>query len=364
MRQFIFVLVAAGLPVLTGACGGGDGEREPVIRPVRYEAVYSTGADRVRSFSGVAEAGMESQLSFKVSGTVRRVEVKVGDQVTAGRLLVELDPEDYDLQVQEAQAALARSKAESRNAEAHYGRVRALYENRNASRNDLDAARSASESATAQVKASEKRLELAQLQKSYTRLTAPAAGAIAAVQVELNENVSPGQPVILLTAGSEIEVKVSVPEALIASIREGDKATVVFDAFPGQNLEAVVTEVGVSATGGATTFPVTVDILQAPESVRPGMAATVNLRFIASGGTDRFLVPPGAVGEDREGRFVFIVESTGEGFGIARRRPVRVGDLTDEGLEIVSGLSDGDLLITAGVTRIEDGRKVRLAPAS
>lgn len=355
-------MLAAG--TLLAGCGGKDAEPEPVIRPVRTQVVYAAGADRERSFSGVAEASMESRLSFKVSGTVRRVPVKVGDTVEAKQLLAELDPEDYDLQVQEAQAALTRAKAEARNAEADYGRVRALYENGNASKNDLDAARAGSESAQAQVKSAEKRLELARLQKSYTRLTAPAAGAIADVTVEVNENVSPGQPVVLLTAGSEIEVKVSVPEALIASIQEGEDASVAFDALPGRRFQARVTEVGVAPTGGATTYPVKVTCLDAPDNVRPGMAATVSLRSSTGGGADVIVVPPAAVGEDPEGRFVFLVEETEEGMGIARRHPVQVGELTDQGLTITEGLADGDLLVTAGVTKLEDGQRVRLTPSS
>lgn len=359
----VLVMLAVSGTLVPG-CGKKDAGPEQVIRPVRYQQVYAMGGDRERSFSGVAEASMESRLSFKVSGTVRRVPVKVGDTVQAGQLLAELDPEDYDLQVQEAQASLARAQAEARNAEADYGRVRALYENSNASKNDLDAARAGSESAQAQVKAAEKHLELARLQKSYTRLNAPADGAIADVTIEVNENVSPGQPVVLLTAGSEIEVRVSVPEALIASVREGEDATAQFDALPGQRFAARVTEVGVAPTGGATTYPVKVTLVEVPETVRPGMAATVNLRSSSGGsGADRYVVPPGAVGEDQEGRFVFLVEETTEGMGVAHRHPVRVGELTDQGLEITEGVSDGDLLVTAGVTKLEDGQAVRLTTA-
>ena len=94
--------------------------------------------------------------------------------------------------------------------------------------------------------------------------------------------------------------------------------------------------------------------------MRSGMAAEVAFRFGSATGTDRILVPPFAVGEDRQGRFVFIAEPTEPGLAIARRKAVRVGELTTEGLEILDGLSDGDLLINAGVSRIEDGLKVRL----
>jgi multidrug efflux pump subunit AcrA (membrane-fusion protein) len=66
------------------------------------------------------------------------------------------------------------------------------------------------------------------------------------------------------------------------------------------------------------------------------------------------------VGEDRNGRYVFVLEAEEPGFGIVHRREVTVGELSDEGLEIKDGLADGEWLVTAGVTQITDGQRVRL----
>jgi RND family efflux transporter MFP subunit len=299
-------------------------------------------------------------LSFKVAGTVERVAVNVGDGVGEGQPLVELDDSDYRLRVQEAEASLAQAQAQERNANSSYSRVQALYENRNASKQDLDAARAAHESAKAQVETIEKRLELARLQVSYTRLRAPFEGSVAEIQVDVNENVSPGSPVLTLTAGGRPEVVVSVPGMLIAQVSPGGSASVACDAVPGKVIPATITEVGVASTGFATTFPVTVRLDEAVDSVRPGMAAEVSFRFETAGTEERMIVPAVAVGEDRLGRFVFIVEPAEDGFGVARRRAVTVGELTPEGLEILEGLLEDELVITAGVSRIADGQKVKL----
>ncbi len=83
-------------------------------------------------------------------------------------------------------------------------------------------------------------------------------------------------------------------------------------------------------------------------------------RRITSGRYDEcFIVPPASVGEDRLGRFVFVVESSEEGFGIVHKTPVEIGELTPDGLEILEGLKDGNYLVTAGVSRIQDSLKVR-----
>lgn len=356
-RAMVLSLVAAcALP----SCGGEQADPEPVIRPVRWVEVFSGGGVRVRRFSGTARAAVEAALSFRVAGIVQRLPVSVGDRVTAGQLIAEFDPEDYRLQQQDAAAALRRAEAEARNASARYERVRGLYENDNASLTELQAARAGAESAAEQVQSARNRLALADRQLGYTRLTAPRAGAIAAVNVELNENVRAGQSVVLLTSGADLEVHVAVPEVLIGEITDGDAVEVTFDALPDEVLPGVVSEVGVAATESGTTFPVTVQLVGHHPAARSGMAAEVAFRFRSQSSSDVIVVPPVAVGEDQDGRFVFVVEPADSGLGVAHRRPVDVGELTSDGIEILHGVRDGDRVVTAGVSRITDGMRVRM----
>ncbi len=356
----ISALLVTALATSHLGCGGDAEQPRPVIRPVRYQEVVSTGAKRQRSFSGTARAGVESQLSFRVPGTVQSVSVVVGDTVKKGREIARLDATDLSLSLQEAEATLAQALAAERKADADYDRVRGLYENQNAAKSDLDAARAQAESNRAQVAAARQRRELARRQRSYARLRAPVDGAIASVLVEANENVGSGTPVALLTSGSRPEVEVAMPGVLISEVRDGDAAEVTFDALPGASYPAAITEVGVAATGAGATYPVTVRLTAGDSSVRSGMAATVTFRFESGDDQERIYVPPVAVGEDRDGRFVFVLER-GEGeLGTARRRPVSIGDLTPEGIEIQNGLADGELLITAGVRRIQDGQQVKV----
>jgi multidrug efflux pump subunit AcrA (membrane-fusion protein) len=94
--------------------------------------------------------------------------------------------------------------------------------------------------------------------------------------------------------------------------------------------------------------------------VRHGMAAEVEFRFEASGEGAHFRVPPRAVSEDRQGRFVLVVEPSGDERGVIRRRAVEVGSLTPDGLEVLEGLEEGDRLVTAGLSQLEDGDTVKL----
>ena len=358
LRTTLLAALVSGATLALPGCGGQPAEA-PALRPVRTVQVFASGAGRTRSFSGTARAGLESKLSFRVAGTVQTVPVKVGDRVRRGQLIAQIDPTDYQLQLGDTQASLARAEAEARNAEANLERVRGLYENNNASQNELDAARTAFESATANVRSIEKRLELAQNQVNYTRLTAPVEGAIAEVSTEINENVRAGQTIVVLSSGSRPEVEITVPEALISLIHPGQAARVTIAALDNRAFSAEVSEVGVATSSQSTTYPVVARLDQDTQEVRPGMAAEVQIQLDTGGGEARMVVPAHAVGEDQAGRFVWIVESASDSTGIVQRRGVEIGDITGQGIEVLSGLDGGEHVVTAGVSRVIEGQEVR-----
>jgi RND family efflux transporter MFP subunit len=342
------------------ACEKSVPEPQEIIRPVRAEQVFASGGERSRAFSGVAQAGQQIALSFKVAGSVQQVLVKMGDSVKAGDLVAELDPKDMLLEMEEAEASLARQLADARNAAANYTRIEALYEGNNASLAELDAARAQNETAQAAVRSAEKGLQLARRRTQYTRLTAPVDGAIAEKLISENENVQAGQTVLRLNSGSQPEVQVTIPEVLIAQIQAGDEVQVRFDALPKRSFAAKVLEVGVAATGGAT-FPVTVRLTEDQKEIRPGMAAEVAFVFRASSDRPHILAPAKAIGEDIHGKFAFVVVPAADGLATAKRVAVATGALTADGLEIIEGLSDGDYLVTAGVHKLLDGQSVKFS---
>jgi len=332
------------------------------IRPVRYVIAQPSGGVRERIFTGAAKAGIESNLSFKVRGTIQKLGLKVGDRVRKNQLIAEIDPRDYELAVQQTEASLAQAKAQAAKAEADFKRMRRLFERDNASQADFDSARAAQDSARALVRAIEKQIELAKLQVSYTRLVSPIDGKVAEVPVEVNENVQVGQTIVVLHAGARPEVEVAMPEVLIREIRQGAAVSVALDSLPNRSFSGRVSEVGVAAIEGLTTYPVTILLDRSDDRILPGMAAEVTFRFGVKGALQRYVLPSHAVLEDREGSFVFVVSPTEAELGVAERRGVVVGELVTGGIEVVEGISDGDRVVTVGASRIQDGQLVRLAP--
>jgi len=154
MKTSVFALLFATLGL--AACGKSDTTFEEILRPVRYVTVSDNSVIRGRSFSGTSKSSRESRLSFKVSGTIINVPAQIGQRLSAGNLIAEIDPASYVLQAQQAQASLVEAQANDRRAAANYERTKGLYANDNASLNDLESARAQAESAGAQVGAASK----------------------------------------------------------------------------------------------------------------------------------------------------------------------------------------------------------------
>ncbi len=359
----VLTLVLVVLLFSATACSGPEEiAQEPVLRLVKTVTIENSAMGRERTFSGVSQSTQESRISFKAGGTITSLPVRVGAQLKAGAVLARLNTSQFDLQVQQSEAALAQAQASQRNADSNYDRVKGLYAGNNASRNDLDAARANAESARAQVQSNKKALEIAQLNRSYTRLTVPEDCVVASLEVELNENVSAGTPVALVNCGAGIQVNIGVPESLITNVTEGMVAQVTFDAVSGRTYEGAITEIGAASSGGAATFPVTVMLNDVDSSIRAGMAADVLLRF-AQSGTNAFVVPASAVINDESGTFVYVALPKNGTTATIARKTVTTGELVEAGIEIVQGLEVGDIVVTAGTSVIRPNLEVLLPQA-
>lgn len=327
----------------------------PLLRPVKFETVKSYGIGEQRFFNGTAAAELETKLSFKVAGTIERLPVASGQFVEKGALIAQLDQLDYQLQAQEAEAALLDAEAKMRNAISDYARIRELYETKSVSRQELDASRASAESAKANVKASTKKVEMAKAQLDYTTLLAPTDGWLYSVPVEERENVAVGQTVAVLHSGNLIDVVVHVPENYLADVKYGDEVTVFFDAQPGKSYKAEVSKIGV-ASDVSTAFPVKVKIQGGAPGIRPGMAAEVEFSFPRPPEERGVVVPSSAILGEGPDRYIFVLHLPE---GVVEKRKVEVGRISNNGVQILQGLKEGDLIITAGVTFLQDGEKVR-----
>ncbi len=165
----------------------------------------------------------------------------------------------------------------------------------------------------------------------------------------------------VLNAGADMEISLGLPESVINQVRAGAKVDLAFSSLAGQTFEGRVSEVSPSIDPNNATYPVRIEVLSPSADIRSGMSANVTFDFAAADANSGVLVVPAkAVGEDGSGRFVFLVEEQGSAGAVVKKQPVQIGTLTAEGFEVLSGLSAGQKIATAGLQTLLNGQQVRL----
>ncbi len=358
LKQLIVSFMISAILI---SCGSKEEAKEEVIRPVMYEKVVLGGGVQQRTFSGTAISGTETRMSFKVSGNIQSLRVKDGDEVQKNQLLVTLDNSDFQLQYEQADASVKNADAVEKQAKSNYERVRSLYENGSTSLSDFENAKANFESAKANESSAKKSRKLARAQLDYCKLYAPIEGTVSSLSAEVNENVSAGQTIMVLSSEGDLEVNLGLPESYITNVNVQDQVEISFSALQGEVFQGVVSEVSFSINSQTATYPVVVKLLGDTKSLRPGMAASVTFSINTSkpGQPDLLMVPVQAVGEDEQGNFVFTLEATEEHY-LIKRRTVTVGQLTAGGFEIADGLEEGELIATAGLQTLLEDMKVKL----
>ena len=351
---FLFILCI----LFFSGCSGEVEQKEEIIRPVRYQQIKKSSIKKTRSFSGVSVAATEMKLSFRISGTLEAVKVKVGQKVKKAVLIASIDNTDIRIQYEEAKVAMLNAEVQKDNAKANLVRVRELYENNNVPLSEYENAKNQYAAARAEHESRIKKLDLQKSQLSYSKLFSPMPGIVAQVPVEKNENVNAGQVIALLTSDKDMEVEVGIPEAYISRIKAGDAVFIAFSSLREQSFSGTVTEVSYIASG-ASTYPVRVRLEKLTKDIRPGMPANVNFTF-SSENEGRLIAPINAVAEDQQGNYVFIVtEGSEKGSATVKKSQVRVGKLTNEGFIVLDGLKQGELVVISGISKITDGMKVK-----
>jgi RND family efflux transporter MFP subunit len=366
-RLIVMLLLMTALPALV-ACGEKEAITKDEVRPVKAMQVLSPQPFGGRWFPGKATATQEVNLSFRVSGRVDRIPVDVGAEVKEGDLLARLDPQDYQVELNNAEAQISKASAELDLAESEYARVARVYDKDPGavSKSMVDVRRAQLDTATAQVASAKAALERAKDNLNYTFLKAPFNGIIVERFVEQFEDVQANQQIIRLLDTSSIEFTVQIPETLMEHV---DKirttgAYVDYDTYPGTEVPAKVKEVGKEASRTTRTYPVTL-IMDQPDAFKilPGMAGKAKGDKAASSkiaeevGMVGSEIPISSTFADDGGKtFVWLID---EQTKKVNRQEVKVVNLTEKGA-LVTGLEKGTWIVTAGVNTLVEGQQVRI----
>ena len=343
-------------------CKGKEEPKEEILRPVKYQVVGTSDAQKIRTFSGFAKAGNEIELSFRSSGVIVRVNVRTGQKVRKGDLIARLDNVEANLAYEKSVSALSSAESDMNTAKTELERIKSLYEKNTVSLSDYESAKNMYQNALAQFESAKRNKSIQQTQVNYGYIYAPSEGIIADTNGKVNERVQAGHVFATLNAGDKMKIEIGLPENVINKAQLGMKTEISFTALNGKKFEGNVIEISPVVVENAATFPVDVEIVDASADIKPGMAANVTFNFgneeTTAGNT--LIIPIKAVGEDGDGNFVFIIESEDGKTGKAKKQHVQIGELTSGGFEITNGLTEGQFIATAGLQTLLDGQKVRL----
>lgn len=342
------------------SCGKKEKEEVAPIRPVKYEKVGYLGGDKMRSFSGTAKTEKVINLSFRNNGIITELNMKLGQVVKKGELLGRLDNVSSRLNYESSIEQKNSSESQMNTAKLNLNRVRKLYEKGSSSLSDYEDAKNSYRTAVASFESSKRSVAIQKDQIQFGYLYAPEDGAIASVTAEVDENVTPGQAIGVLNAGTAIEISLGLPESVINSVKKDMKVKVTFSALKGESFNAVITEVAPALDRSTSTYPVTVMVTDSDERVKSGMAANVLFEFVDKINTESVIVvPASAVGEDGKSRFVFLVEGDDKSAHV-KKQAIEIGNLTPEGFEVKTGLKIGQKVATAGLQTLLNGQEVKL----
>jgi len=358
-------IVAAGVLVLA-ACGQDNRYQAPPPPVVRVALPVKQEVTRYLEATGNTAAVNTANLVARVQGFVQEINYQAGDFVKEGATLFTIEPEPYQLKLEQAKAAEAGAQAALKQAEAEYERQSDLASRAVASKAALDNATANRDSAQARLKQAQVDTAQAALNLSYTQVKAPFDGFVTARLVSKGELVGANGPTQLATivALDPIYVNFNITEQDVLRVSEELRRHGITD----QELKKVKVEVGLQDDPGypftgmldyaaptvnqATGTLAARAILQNPNRVLlPGYFVRIR---IAEEQRPALLVPDAALGSDQGGRYLLVVNKD----NVVEQRKVTVGARVGELRAVEKGLEPDDRVVVAGVMRAVPGQKV------
>lgn len=353
MRKTFATVSVIACALLVGACDEKEekGDRATGPRPV-LTTIARPDTKASSAFAGTIEPRYTAILSFRVVGRIVAREASVGDVVAKGTRLAAVDPVPYDLTVRTAQAALVDAEAQFVRVEAEERRVRQLRVENHASEQQYEAVEQALEAARAGVTQSRSALDKAREQRGYADLRAEFDGVVTAVTSEVNQVVTPGQPVMVIARPDVREAVIDVPDDVAAELAEGARFRVALQIAPSRAIEGRVREIAPSIDALTRSRRVKITLADPPPDYRLGSMISARAEVAAS---DRIRIPAEAAFESEGHTAVWIVDPTSR---TVVSRSVRVSRRDEASVEISAGLVAGDRVVTAGVHSLVAGQSV------
>jgi len=342
----IFALLAIlGMAFIYYGCSSGSdtnaqtNDDSDMSIPVEVSTVQN--GDIAAYFTGTAtlEAEEETEVVAKVGGTVEKILVEESDHVVVNQILSRLDDEKLAVQLQQARANLQKLENE-------YQRSEKLYKKNLINAEEFQGAKYEYEHQKAV-------FDLAKLNLQYTSIRAPISGVIAERFIKGGNMVLTNQRTFRITGLNPLLAVLHVPERQIGKLRKGHSANLKVDAIPEGVFKGHIERISPVVDPATGTGKVTVEVKDPSGRLKPGMFARVHI--IHNVHTNTLLVLKDAImAEDKESS-VFVVRDS-----MAFRQVIQTGYINTTHIEVLKGLTLGDVVVTTGKGSLKDSTKVEL----
>ncbi len=353
-------VVLMSLVAFTAACSKQDPPPPPPV-PVTVGAAAQRAVPFIIESNGTVEPLQTVAVQPQVSGPVIRVAFREGQEVTKGQVLFQIDPRPFQAALAQAQAALARDRAQAANADQQAKRYQALAQKEYVTAEQYDQSRTGAAAAQATQAGSQAAVDAARLDLQYATIRAPIAGKTGSLAVREGNLVRTGATTSLVTINQirPILVRFAVPAAQLGLIQSRGGKDVPVHAVPtsgGQGVDGTLSFIdnAVDTTTGTIllkgTFP------NADGVLWPGEFVNVRLGLYVD--QNALTVPATAVVAGQQGSYVFVV--SGDTVAMRPVKPLRTaGDL----IVIEGGVKPGDRVVTDGQLRLRPGARVQIQAA-
>ena len=339
MNGIIATLLVGGVCVASVACSGNQNAEKAaaeqqvvVVKPkVTTQVVNVQDVDQQSVFTGNVEGFAVNNITPQQPLRITRLLVDVGDRVTAGQKVAELD-----------NSTLSQAKAQYENSKAAFERSNELYKFGGESKAAWEGAKVAYEVA---------KLTYENLLENTT-LVSPVSGLVTARNFDVGDMCG-SQPIYVVQRINPVKIMINVSEALYTHVKKGMAVNVTLDALEGQTFEGKITRITPSIDASTRTFAVEVQVANGKEIILPGMYARVTMNY---GSRKNVVVPDVAVVKmlGSGNRYIYVYKQDGT---VSYQR-VELGRRMGDKYEILSGVADGDEVVTSGHNALKDGLAV------
>jgi len=305
--------------------------------------------------SGLMMPLRQTQISAEVGGEVSAVNVRPGDRVEAGDVLVQISTRDLEIQLEQQRSTAEATRAQLELAESQLERVRTLIERGLAPSSGLEEAETQAAALRANLAALDSAVSSAEIALGKATVNSPFAGIVSSRSIQPGQTIGAGTGLVGLVDLSVLEFQASAPVGSSTAVATGQEVAVTVEGFADRTFMGTVSGISPVAIEGTRSIPIYVTLENEDGLLRGGMFATGQI--IVDDAEDAIAVPTPALRQDDEGAYILVIEGDR-----VVRRPVEAGPQWNNGdlTQILSGLDAGETVISAALPEVNPGDLIEL----